>query len=65
MAEESSLKHRNHTGQNCTGSCYHEGKLNTATRSKRVYTGAVRLTARRVLAVWREREQANDRAAVK
>ncbi|XP_043107322.1 LOW QUALITY PROTEIN: atlastin-2 [Puntigrus tetrazona] len=25
MAEESSLKHRNHTGQNCTGSRYHEG----------------------------------------
>ncbi|KTF88672.1 hypothetical protein cypCar_00041010 [Cyprinus carpio] len=25
MAEESSLKHRNHTGQNCTGSRCHEG----------------------------------------
>lgn len=59
MAEESSLKHRNHTGQNCTSSRYNEGKSGGKQRDcVRVLTGSARLTAaereRRVLAVWRE-----------
>jgi len=59
MAEDSSLKHRNHTGKNCTSDRYNEGKPGERQRDcERDFTVNARLTRvereRRDLAAWRE-----------